>query len=187
MRNTKLKRIVPLVLLLALVGSAFQTLKSAQAADTSNQAPDLPAICSSIQVEAGNSVSRQAFATGVQIYRWDGTAWVFVEPAAGLFADANYHGKIGIHYRGPTWESNSGSIVVAARVLGTGCIPDPNSIAWLLLKKVSTDGPGIFSNVAFIQRVNTTGGMPPTNAGTTVGELAEVPYTAEYYFYRASN
>jgi Protein of unknown function (DUF3455) len=188
MRYANPKRIIPLVLLLAVVGTAaLQSLKTAQAADNNNQAPELPSICSSIQVEAGNTVSRQAFATGVQIYRWNGTAWDFVEPAAGLFADANYHGKIGIHYRGPTWESNSGSIVVAARVAGTGCSPDPNAIAWLLLKKVSTDGPGIFSNVTFIQRVNTTGGLPPTNAGSTVGQLAEVPYTAEYYFYRASN
>ena len=187
MGYTKLKRIIPLVVLAVAVGTVWQSVRPAQAADNNNQAPELPAICSSIQVEAGNTVSRQAFATGVQIYRWSGTAWVFVEPAAGLFADANYHGKIGIHYRGPTWESNSGSIVVAARVLGTGCSPDPNAIPWLLLKKVSTDGPGIFSNVTFIQRVNTTGGMPPTNAGTTIGELAEVPYTAEYYFYRASN
>jgi Protein of unknown function (DUF3455) len=187
MRYTKLKRIIPLVLLLAVVGTALQSPTTAQTADNDIQPPELPSICSSIQVEAGHTVLRQAFATGVQIYRWSGTAWVFVEPAAGLFADASYHGKIGIHYRGPTWESNSGSIVVAARVLGTGCSPDPNAIAWLLLKKVSTDGPGIFSNVTFIQRVNTTGGMPPSTDGTTVGQLAEVPYTAEYYFYRASN
>ncbi len=52
---------------------------------------------------------------------------------------------------------------------------------------VETDGPGIFRRVAFIQRVNTTGGTAPAAPGTTVGEEARVPYTAEYYFYRAAH
>ena len=180
------KLFIVLVIVLSVAGLVPMSMPTAKA-DESNQAPELPSICGSIQVEAGNRVSRQAYAQGVQIYRWSGTAWVFVEPAAGLFADANYHGKIGIHYRGPTWESNSGSIVVAARVPNTGCTPDSNSIPWILLKQVSTDGPGIFSNVTFIQRVNTVGGNAPSVAGSTVGEQVEVPYTAEYYFYRASN
>ena len=49
------------------------------------------------------------------------------------------------------------------------------------------DGPGIFKGVTFIQRVNTKGGLRPTEPGTTVGELREVEYTAEYYFYKAEN
>ena len=104
---------------------------------------------------------------------------------ATLFADARYHGEVGTHYVGPTWESNSGSKVVAARVPGTGCVPDSTAIPWLLLQKVSTDGAGIFSSVTFVQRLNTTGGTAPTAPGSLVGEVKEVPYTAEYYFYRA--
>ena len=110
---------------------------------------------------------------------------MFVEPVAVLFSDANFHEKFGTHYLGPTWESNSGSRVVAARVPGTGCTPDSAAIPWLLLKKVSAEGPGIFSSVTFIQRVNTTGGTAHTTPGSVVGERKEVPYTAEYYFYRA--
>jgi hypothetical protein len=49
---------------------------------------------------------------------------------------------------------------------------------------VSTDGPGFFSEVTQIQRVNTTGGLIPTVPGTIVDQEARVPYTAEYYFYR---
>jgi hypothetical protein len=147
--------------------------------------PDLPEGCSSIQVEAGNEVAFHAYAIGVQIYRWNGSAWTLLAPDAKLYADAGYNGKVGFHYGGPTWESNSGSKVIAARVPNTGCTPDTTAVAWLLLKKVSTDGPGIFSNVTFIQRVNTTGGLAPTTPGTTVGEEKRVPYTAEYYFYRA--
>ena len=178
------KQIIWLVALVAI--AAFMlALNPLVKAESEIQAPDLPAGCSSLQVEAGNEVAFHVYAIGVQIYRWNGTSWVFVAPSANLYADAGYNGKVGMHYAGPTWESNSGSKVVAARVPGTGCTPDANAIAWLLLQKVSTDGPGIFDNVTFIQRVNTTGGNAPTAPGTTVGEEKRVPYTAEYYFYRA--
>lgn len=86
---------------------------------------------------------------------------------------------------GPTWESNSGSKVVARRL--QGCTPDTSAIHWLLLQSVTANGPGIFKSTTFIQRVNTTGGLAPTTPGSTVNEVLEVPYTAEYYFYRASN
>ena len=89
----------------------------------------------------------------MQIYRWNGTSWEFVAPSARLFADAEYHGEVGIHYAGPTWESNSGGKVIASRL--ESCAPDPTAIAWLLLQKVSTEGPGIFDRVTYIQRVNT--------------------------------
>jgi hypothetical protein len=68
-----------------------------------------------------------------------------------------------------------------------GCQPEPTAIAWLRLKAVSTDGPGIFSNVTFIQRVNTEGGTTPAAPGSSIGEEKRVPYTAEYYFYRAED
>lgn len=168
------------IALVVLVANAV-----AGAARSDIREPELPTECSSIQVEAGNQVAFHAYAIGVQIYRWNGTAWTLLAPDAKLYADAGYNGKVGIHYAGPTWESNSGSKVVAARVPNTGCTPDSNAVAWLLLKKVTTDGPGIFNNVTFIQRVNTTGGVAPAAPGTVVGEEKRVPYTAEYYFYRA--
>jgi Protein of unknown function (DUF3455) len=36
-------------------------------------------------------------------------------------------------------------------------------------------------------RVNTAGGLPPTAPGAYIGAEEEVPYTAEYYFYRAQD
>ena len=65
------------------------------------------------------------------------------------------------------------------------CTPNPNAIPWLKLGAVSASGPGIFDRVAFIQRVNTVGGMAPATGGTVIGEEARIPYTAEYDFYRA--
>ena len=151
-------------------------------ASEDNRAPDLPTpLCDRLQVQGGR-VAFHVYALGVQIYRWNGASWVFVAPAARLFADAEYHAEVGTHYAGPTWESNSGGKVVASRV--ENCTPDPTAIAWLLLQKVSSEGPGIFDRVSFIQRVNTAGGLPPSGPGPFVGAEEEVPYTAEYYFYR---
>ena len=41
--------------------------------------------------------------------------------------------------------------------------------------------------MTFIQRVNTTGGNALSEPGAVDGEVEEVAYTAEYYFYRAEN
>ena len=185
MNYLKVRNVIALVMLLVVVGLAPA---STPAAFTSaDKSPSLPSGCESLEIENGNALAFRVYALGVQVYRWNGTAWVFVEPRATLFADARYRGEVGTHYVGPTWESNSGSKVLAARVPGTGCTPDSTAIPWLLLKKVSTEGHGILDAVTFIQRVNTTGGIAPTTPGGLIGEEKEVPYTAEYYFYRARN
>lgn len=167
---------------------AFAMFAPAALAQDESRTPDLPTpLCDSIRVDAGHEVAFHAYAIGVQVYRWNGTSWAFVEPVANLYADRGFHGQVGTHYAGPTWESNSGSKVVGRRVQGTGCTPNANAIPWLKLEKVSTDGPGIFDGVTFIQRVNTTGGNAPAEPGTVVGQEAKIPYTAEYYFYRPAN
>ena len=184
MHITRITRAVALAVLFTVAGLA--QARAARAADNDNRAPELPAgICDSLQVPAGNEVAFHTYASGVQVYKWSGTAWVFVEPVANLFASRNYHGQVGTHYAGPTWESNSGSRVVARRL--TGCTPSASAIPWLKLETVSTEGPGIFDGVTFVHRVNTTGGNAPASPGSFVGEEARVPYTAEYYFYRAAN
>ena len=143
-----------------------------------NRAPEL-GDCEEIAVDAGHKVAFHAYAEGVQIYRWNGSSWTFLAPEAVLFTEG--HGIVGIHYGGPTWESNSGSKVVGS-VLERG--PVPGTIPWLKLAAASNDAPGIFQGVTFIQRVNTTGGSAPAAPGGFVGEEARVPYTADYFFYR---
>jgi hypothetical protein len=132
-----------------------------------------------------NKIHFHAYAVGVQIYAWSGTNWVFQSPEAVLFADADAHGEIGIHYAGPTWESQSGSKVVGAAVANAPS-PNANSIPLLLIRAVSTQGPGIFAQTTYVQRINTVGGRAPATAGTAGGQIARVPYTAEYFFYRAT-
>ena len=138
--------------------------------------------CTNLRAPAGATLISHVYAAGDQIYRWNGTSWVFVAPSAILSADAGGHSTVGTHYAGPTWESNSGSKVVGT-VLDR-CTVSTAAIPWLSLTVVSSNGPGIFDGVTFIQRVNTVGGTAPAAAGTFVGETVNVPYTADYYFYR---
>ena len=154
---------------------------SAQAAGsaTDNRAPEVPD-----EIFAGetNKVHFQGFGVGVQIYTWNGSAWTGPVPEATLF---HHDGVVAIHFAGPTWESNSGSKVVGAPVKAVTVNPD--AIPWVLLRAARTEGPGIFADISFIQRVNTTGGKAPSQNGAFVGQVARVPYTADYFFYRATN
>ena len=187
MNIMKIKQAIGLALLLSIVGLGHASVTLAVSADDENQTPALPAGCEQLAVPAGNSVALHVYATGVQIYRWNGTSWGFVGPEATLSASPNFRGVIGSHYVGPTWESNSGSLVVSAGSTAIPCTPDPTAIPWLRLTAVTSSGPGIFEGVTFIQRVNTVGGRAPSVLGTTVGQEAKVPYTTEYYFYKAAN
>ena len=174
-------RCLPVPITLAALALHALACVSIARASEDNRAPDLPSpLCDRLQVEGG-TLAFHVYALGVQIYRWNGTSWAFVAPTARLFADAEYHGEVGIHYAGPTWESNSGSKVVARRL--AACSPDPTAIPWLLLQTVTATGPGIFSSVTYVQRVNTTGGLAPAAPGSSIGAVQEVPYSAEYYFY----
>jgi hypothetical protein len=165
----------------SIAGSRHQAITRPSSMSRSDRAPDL-STCTNLTVD-GATLAFHAYANGVQIYKWTGTSWSFIAPSAALYADADGNGMIGIHYVGPTWESVSGSKVVGA--VAERCTPDATAIPWLKLQAVSTSGPGIFDHVAFIQRVNTVGGTAPSAPGTVVGDIVNVPYTAEYFFYRA--
>ena len=181
-----IKSVMRLLVLLALVGTAGVALQSpsASASVDNNNGPVLPVECGSIAIDEGNKLAFHVYAKGVQIYKWNGASWGFVAPEATLYAEENYFGEVGIHGMGPHWTSKSGSRVKAQRVPNTGCRPDPTAIEWLKLQTTETSGSGIFGKVSFILRTNTTGGLAPTDPGT-LNEIREVPYTAEYYFYRA--
>src|SRR5690349_2805808 len=97
-----------------LCGLALLGFSSATYA-TDNRAPEVPA---NLTVPEGNRVHFHANAIGVQIYVCRNVsttevpqfAWVFVAPEAVLFD--NDGNVVGLHYAGPTWESESGSKVV---------------------------------------------------------------------------
>ena len=171
--------------------AAAAAVLSACATDTSTSlepraaaADRAPALgtCDSLRAPAGSTLTLHVYATGVQIYRWNGASWAFVAPSATLFADAGAHGQVGTHYAGPTWESTSGSKVVGQ--VAKRCTPNATAIPWLSLTAASTSGPGIFERTTFLQRLYTVGGIAPSTPGSVIGEEAQVPYSAEYFFYR---
>ena len=139
-----------------------------------------------IAVPEGNKLYLKAHAVGVQIYSCNGTAWTFVAPRADLL---DRRGRLlGTHFAGPTWQAKDGSKVVGARVNGVNV--DPTAIDWLLLSAASTaEGRGdLLADTTFIQRVNTTGGLVPPAADcnpSTTGTVKEIPYTADYHFWKA--
>jgi hypothetical protein len=141
--------------------------------------------CTNLAAPSGQNLTLRVFATGDQIYRWNGTGWDFVAPSAVLYSATQDRGFFGTHYAGPTWESRSGSKAVAA-VLDR-CTPDPSAIPWLLLKVTAAYGSGPMSTVEYIQRVQTVGGLAPDTPGAVTGQEARVPYTTEYLFYRSGD
>ena len=155
----------------SLEGDTGSTLKAPELGD-----------CSEIAVPEGNKLAMRLYAKGVQVYRWNGTSWGFVEPVATLYADAGYNGVVGTHFRGPKWRSNGGSEVAGSEPIRCDV---PGTIQWLRLKATPTADPGIFQFTTFIQRVETTGGTAPQAPGSYVGEEKGEPYTAVYLFYRA--
>jgi Protein of unknown function (DUF3455) len=123
-------------------------------------------------------------------------SWVFVAPRATLVGDNGQ--VIGTHFGEPTWEARDGSKATGAV---TGRDPNPlppeaTNIQQLLLKATPTPvGPdgGRLGATTFIQRVATTGGVAPPaaqcNAETANNPQAaqvDVPYTADYYFWKAT-
>jgi hypothetical protein len=168
-------RILPIALLVTLLGAA--------SAHASVKPPTVP---TDLQPPAGHTVFALGHAAGVQIYRCNGSAWALTGPRANLY-DKNGNPKW-THSAGPTWQHKDGSTVVGQ--LYAPPVPiTAGAIPWLLLRAAST-APGADGDkmvkTTFIQRVNTTGGLAPAaSTCTTAGATAEVPYTADYYFWKA--
>jgi FtsP/CotA-like multicopper oxidase with cupredoxin domain len=147
--------------------------------------PPAPVVPDGIQPSAGNKPFLVGHAVGVQIYTCNGVAWSFVAPRANLFAD---NGQLIVtHFAGPSWQARDGSTVVGTLV--NRATVDSTAIQWLLLSAspAPDSKPGRLDRTTFIQRVNTTGGLaPPASECTaaTAGTQAEVPYTADYYFWK---
>jgi hypothetical protein len=140
---------------------------------------------------AGQILALAARATGVQIYECKAAkdnpaqfSWTLKAPEADL---NDLSGKpVGKHYAGPTWEASDGSKVMG-EVVAKRDAPDATAIPWLLLRAKSTSGSGIFSAIASVQRLQTSGGSAPANGcdSSQSGKESRVPYSAVYRFYKA--
>lgn len=109
-------------------------------------------------------------------------AWAFVGPVATL---TNGSGKAVGKYFGPptTWQSTDGS-----KIGGKQLAVAPNASGNIPLQLVKTEGAmgsGAMSNVTYIQRLKTQGGVAPSAscAMANKGEKKVVDYSADYVFY----
>ena len=113
-----------------------------------------------------------------------GAAWTLKAPEAVLRDAAGT--VVAKHFAGPSWQANDGSTVVG-EVVARADAPGGNAIPWLTLHAKSHSGAGQFADVAFIQRIDTVGGVAPA-AGCetgTRGNEVRIPYSAAYLFYAA--
>jgi len=151
---------------------------------------DMSDVPASLRAPSGQVLSLEALASGVQIYECKSKPeqpstyeWTLVGPEAVL---VDRSGRvIGKHYAGPTWESTDGSSV-AGEVKARDPGPTPTAIPWLLMSAKATAGTGTFSAIKNVQRLRTVGGVAPAEPCTAANakQVARVPYTATYTFYR---
>jgi hypothetical protein len=94
-----------------------------------------------------------------------------------------------------TWQSSLDTSKVWAVAVGSipagsdaqSC-PNDGAIPCLLLQSIGNQkgptGGNLLAKATFVQRLNTKGGAAPTTA-CSVGQTQLVPYSADYYFYKA--
>ena len=137
-----IKNIVRLAALFSVIGLALVST-SVIRADDGLQTPDLPPTCGNLQVPAGSKSFLQSVChrrSGLQMERHE---LEFCRAGSeSIRQRRSLMERVGTHYAGPIWESNSGSTVVGT--VRERCTTDSNAIPGLLLQAVSTDGPGLF-------------------------------------------
>ena len=193
--------------------TAFTASSSQAATPGGITPPPLPAGLA--PVPAGNELFLGTHAVGTQNYVCQpsgaGVAYVLFTPQATLFGEDG--GQVITHFNSPNpFEPNTDPKVVAPRArfaprgstgtrAGSGprctnpdgaVTVDQNAIAWLLLDGVGPQngptGGDKLTKTTFVQRLNTKGGLAPStgcSSLTDVGNKAFVPYTADYFFYKA--
>jgi Protein of unknown function (DUF3455) len=142
-----------------------------------------------LQVPERHRVLLTVEAEGVQIYvskeGKDGKPeWSFKAPLADL---SDRGKKIGYHYAGPSWEALDGSKVVRDKSVEVASVKSPSpgeDVPWLRIK-VKPDGEQgtMLSKAVYVLRVNTHGGVPPTEPPARVGTEVGVKYRATYQFH----
>ena len=170
--------------------------------------PDVP---TDLVVPDGHVLFARGYAIGTQNYMClpaasGGVAWKFFAPQATLYVTVlGLQAQLATHFLSanpeedglarPTWQHSIDSSKVWGKVYKISTDPnyvEPGAIPWLLLEKAGTetgpDGGSFMTQTAYIQRINTSGGVAPAtgcSASGNIGALALVPYTTDYYFYKA--
>ena len=174
----------------------------------------VPPVPSDLQPDAGNVAFLEGHATGTQNYVClpspSGFAWTFFAPQATLFQNIRWFPRdikqqIVTHFLSPnpsenglsrvTWQSSFDTSAVWAKIKTPSTDPAfvaAGAIPWLLLDVVGAQrGPtegALLTPALQIHRINTHGGVAPSagcSESANVGATALVPYTADYFFYKA--
>jgi hypothetical protein len=164
---------------------------------------DPPAVPAGLEVPGAFQPFMKAHAIGTQNYicapapASSGFDWLFIGPQATLFDDEFSQGLTHFQSKNSvqdaiqaTWQHSRDSSVVWA-VKHSGATVAPNAIEWLLLDVTRAEpgpaGGDKLARTAYIQRVNTVGGLKPPSADcgpSTLNTRRLVSYEADYYFYR---
>ena len=128
-------------------------------------------------------------ANGVQRYTCQANgSWLFTDPAATLFKATGTPKEVGAHFLNfatgrPVWMLNDGSSVEAARKVSAPA--GPGNIASLLLQSIANTGDRL-GEASWVQRLDTTGGVAPAGPCSPVHH-ADVPYAADYFFWKTGD
>ncbi|CAG8750506.1 19784_t:CDS:2, partial [Dentiscutata erythropus] len=150
--------------------------------------PDTP-IPANLTVPSGNCFKILLYGRGVQIYQCvtsgSSGSWSQVGPDAYLINNnktENFTSKFEVahHYfqQTPvnggiiTWQSlvkGDNSLVIAKKISQSPSPDGPENVPWLETQTTSNQGEGTFSNITYVLRINTKGGVAPpaTQCGTT--------------------
>lgn len=124
-------------------------------------------------------------ARGVQIFRCENRegspTWIFRQPEADLIdADGRVVARHGANF---SFEHTDGSRIIAS-VASFDEPPAAGNLRWLLMTSKSF-GDGALGGITHVQRVNTTGGMPPPQCEKSqLNRIVRVEFTADFVFYR---
>ena len=174
--------------------------------------PDVPPVPINLEVPEGHELYLAGYALGTQNYicmpapTASGVAWRFLGPQATLFrtTSGDPRQQVTTHFLSvnpvenlarPTWQHSTDSSRIWGRVKASSNDSNfvaPGAIDWLLVEAAGSEGGpiggGILAHTTFIHRVNTSGGTAPLVGCSDVGQigtLALVPYSTDYFFYRA--
>lgn len=153
--------------------------------------PAMAQMPDSIKVPAGNKVYLETVGAGIINYecreKKDAAGqyeWTFVGPDAVL---SDRKGKAVGKYYGPpaTWESSDGS-----KITGTQLAVAPNGAGNIPLQLVKANpamGSGAMSDITFVQRLETKGGVAPAGVcnAESKGKKEVVGYQSDYIFWKA--
>ena len=171
---------------------------------------EVPNVPDNLTIPEGNVAFLQTSAYGTQNYMClpnaTGVAWKLVGPQATLYPPSAPM-QVATHFLSPnpeeqglprpTWMDSRDGSAVWGRVVQPSTDSNyvaPGAIPWLKLERAgAADGPigaGLLSRTTFIHRVNTQGGVAPAtgcSATAQIGAVALVPYSTDYFFYRAES